>query len=214
VNYLAHLFLAGGNPADLVGHMLGDFVKPREIAAYPPAIRAGIGMHQRVDAFSDQHPVFAASRRRFQPPYRRYGGILVDMAYDHFLAKHWDEYSPELGLPEFAQRTYAVLHQHRAILPERLQRMLPHMIAGDWLCSYRELANIGRALQGIARRLRHENPLPTAMATLQASYDGLEADFRLFFPELVEFAAAIPANDADGRAPNVARGVAVGSHTP
>ena len=189
VNYLAHLMLAGDNPAYLVGHMLGDFVIPREIAAYPPEIRAGIGMHQRVDAFSDSHPVSAASRRRFQPPYRRYAGILVDLAYDHFLAKNWGEYSPGLSLPEFAQRAYAVLQGHQAILPDRLQRMLPHMIGDDWLCSYQELESIGWALKGIARRLRHENPLPTAMGALQASYGGLEGDFRRFFPELVQFSA-------------------------
>jgi acyl carrier protein phosphodiesterase len=187
VNYLAHLFLAGDNTADLVGHMLADFVTPREIAAYPAEIRAGIAMHQRVDAFSESHPVFGASRRRFRPPYRRYGGILVDLAYDHFLAKHWDEYSPHLSLPEFARRAYTVLDDHRAILPDGLRRMLPHMVQGDWLCSYRELESIGWALRGIARRLRRENPLPSAIEALEASYVGLESDFRAFFPELVEF---------------------------
>jgi acyl carrier protein phosphodiesterase len=189
VNYLVHLFLAGDNPHYLVGHLLGDFVKAREIAGYPQEIRAGIRMHQRVDAFSESHPVFSASRRRFQPPYRRYAGILVDLAYDHFLAKHWGEYSPDVSLPEFAQRAYAVLNEHQTILPDRLQRMLPHMIGDDWLGSYRELENIGRALRGIARRLRRENPLPTAMEALEANYCGLESDFRLFFPALVEFGA-------------------------
>jgi acyl carrier protein phosphodiesterase len=191
VNYLAHLLLAGDNPAHVVGHMLGDFVKPREIAAYAPEIRYGIAMHQRVDAFSDGHPVFAASRRRFQPPYRRYAGIIVDLAYDHFLAKSWDMHRPEESLPRFAQRAYAVLLEHRAILPERLQRMLQHMAADDWLCSYRELENIGRALQGVARRLRHTNPLPTAMTAIEAGYGGLESDFHQFFPELLEFNTAL-----------------------
>jgi acyl carrier protein phosphodiesterase len=201
VNYLAHLFVGGEKPADLVGNMLGDFVTPREIAAYPPQIRAGIRMHQRVDAFSDCHPVFAASRRRFRPPYRRYGGILVDLVYDHFLAKNWDEYSPEVGLPEFAGRAYAVLYEHHAILPASLQRILPHMIGDDWLCSYRDLDNIGRALRGISHRFRRENPLSTALDALQASYYALESDFGLFFPELVEFgghsAGASAASGAD-----------------
>jgi acyl carrier protein phosphodiesterase len=194
VNYLAHLFVAGDNPADLVGHMLGDFVTPREIAAYPPQIRAGIRMHQQVDAFSDGHPVFAASRRRFQPPYRRYGGILVDLVYDHFLAKHWDHYSPEVSLPEFAGRAYEVLHEYHDMLPTGLQRMLPHMIGADWLSSYRDLENIGLALRGISRRFRRENPLPTALDVLRANYGGLESDFGLFFPDLVEFGGRLEAH--------------------
>jgi acyl carrier protein phosphodiesterase len=190
VNYLAHLYLARGNPENLVGHMLCDFVTPREIAAYSPDIRAGIGMHQRVDAFSDSHPVFAASRRRFPPPYRRYGGILVDLAYDHFLAKNWRDYSPAIDLPQFAGHAYAVLEEYRPILPHRLQRMLPHMIRGNWLCSYRELESIGWALRGIARQFRRENPLPTALSAVEENYDSLERDFRVFFPQLVEFSAA------------------------
>lgn len=197
MNYLAHLLLAGDNPAHLVGHMLGDFVRPREIAGYPPQIQAGIVMHQRVDAFSDAHPVFADSRRRFQPPYRRYAGILVDLAYDHFLAKHWREYSPRVDLPEFAERAYAVLGEHQAILPERLQRVLPYMVADDWLCSYQEWENIGRALQGIARRLRRPNPLPTAMPALESSYAGLDSDFQRFFPELHEFSAGLTLQPLD-----------------
>lgn len=189
MNYLAHLKLGSANPAHMVGHMLGDFVKPREIAAYPPPIQAGIAMHQRVDAFSDGHPVFAASRRRFEPPYRRYAGILVDLAYDHFLAKHWDQYSPAEDLPLFARRAYAVLREHESMLPKRLQRMLPHMIADDWLCSYRELKNVGRALWGISRRLQRANPLPTAITAIEAGYEGLESDFQQFFPELLEFSS-------------------------
>lgn len=191
MNYLAHLFLAGENPDHLVGHMLGDFVRPREIAAYSPATQAGIRMHQQVDAFSDSHPAFAASRRRFQPPYRRYAGILVDLVYDHFLATHWDDYSPREALPRFTQRAYAVLASRQAILPARLRGMLPHMIADDWLSSYRDLDNVSRALRGISRRLRHENPLGDTLAALRADYAGLENDFRVFFPELIQFSAHI-----------------------
>lgn len=167
--------------------MLGDFVKPREIAGYPPEIRAGIHMHQRVDAFSDSHPAFATSRQRFQPPYRRYAGIVVDLAYDHFLAKHWERYSADENLADFAQRAYRVLSEHREFLPVRLQCMLPHMIAGDWLCSYRELESVGQALRGVSRRLKRENPLPAAIGAVRANYPGLQDDFGLFFPELVEF---------------------------
>ncbi|MEX2302031.1 MAG: ACP phosphodiesterase [Bryobacterales bacterium] len=206
MNYLAHLFLAGDNPAYLVGHMLGDFVKLREIAAYRPEIQIGIRMHQRVDAFSDSHTVFAASRRRFQPPYRRYAGILVDLAYDHFLATQWDNYSPGVSLPQFTQRAYAVLQAQEAILPGRLQRMLPHMVEGDWLCSYQDLDNVARALRGISRRLRRENPLDDALGALQENYTGLNRDFQLFFPRLVEFAAQLDLASSNVVADGLARG--------
>jgi acyl carrier protein phosphodiesterase len=109
-----------------------------------------------------------------------------------------------VSLPEFTQRAYAILKAEEAILPGRLQRTLPHMVEGDWLCSYQDLHNVARALRGISRRLRRENPLDDALGVLQENYAGLDRDFQLFFPQLVDFAAQLePASGnvvADGLA--------------
>jgi acyl carrier protein phosphodiesterase len=162
-------------------------------------------MHQRVDAFSDSHAAFARSRRRFQPPHRRYAGVLVDLVYDHFLAAHWEDYSPE-PLSDFTRRAYAVLASREAILPARLQGMLPRMIADDWLSAYRDLDNVGRALRGISHRLRRANPLGDSLAALRANYAGLEKDFHEFFPELAAFSADIVAASIHDNGKHVSRG--------
>lgn len=197
MNYLAHLYLAGDNPQHQVGHLLGDFVKSREIDGYPAGIRAGIRMHQRVDAFSEAHPVFAASRRRFEAPYRRYAGIIVDLVYDHFLAKHWREHATT-DLSQFTTAVYAVLRRHENEMPPRLRRILPHMIADDWLGSYQDLGNIGRALTGISRRLRRENPLASSMEAVKANYEGLEVDFGRFFPDLERYSRELARAEGAG----------------
>ena len=41
MNYLAHLLLAGDDPGLIVGALLGDFVRPRQIPEYSDAIQAG-----------------------------------------------------------------------------------------------------------------------------------------------------------------------------
>jgi len=204
MNYLAHLYLAAA-PADLskrqasladstdeslVGSLLGDFVKGDDHNGYSAGIRQAILIHRQIDAYSNTHPVYRRSKRRIDPAFRHTKGILVDIFYDHFLAKNWDDYAA-VPLAEFTRRVYRVLEAHYDLLPPRLQSILPRMAADNWLLSYREAASIGLALAGLSRRLGRENRLHRGLEELRANYAGLKEDFRAFFPELVDYVAAL-----------------------
>lgn len=189
MNYLAHLYLADDTPESLLGSLLGDFVKG--VAAkdcYSPEVRFGIELHRRVDAFTDTHDAVRGARRLISPARRRFAGILIDLFFDHFLARRWAEYHA-VSLEEFAARVYEVLNEHYDALPERLQHTLPFMIEEDWLTSYREVENVGHAVNGISRRLKRENTLVHGVNELTANYAAFEASFQAFFPELIEFVA-------------------------
>ncbi len=183
MNYLAHLYLAEQSREGLLGSLLGDFVKGRLDHRFPETVRRGIALHRAIDSFTDAHPLHLASRNRIGKQRRRYAGIIVDVCYDHFLSRHWADYSSE-SLTCFTARVYDVLREHRDDLPDRLQRMAPHMIADDWLGSYSDLSNVGRALDGIAQRITRSNPLAGALTEIETNYAALDDDFRRFFPEL------------------------------
>ena len=187
MNYLGHLYLAEDTPQSLVGNLLGDFVKGAIGDAYPAAVRRGIELHRKVDAFTDSHPVFRASVRLISPARRRFAGIMIDLFYDHFLARHWLTYARS-SLPAFSQKVYGALQENRDILPERLQRMLPYIIQEDWLTSYQQVSAIDRALNRLSKRFKRENPLANSAEELEANYAPLEADFHRFFPDLIRFA--------------------------
>lgn len=190
MNYLAHLYLADDTPESLLGNLLGDFVKGAAAKMrYPPDVQFGIDLHRRIDAFTDAHDVVRQAKSLVSPARRRFAGILVDVCFDHFLARRWAEYHA-LELEAFAARVYGVLSERRDVLPDRLQRMLPVMIEQGWLTSYREVENVGRAINGISRRLKRENTLMHGVAELTANYATFEASFRAFFPELIEFVAS------------------------
>ncbi len=183
MNYLAHLYLAEQSREGLLGSLLGDFVKGRLDDRFPETVRRGIALHRAIDCFTDAHPLHLASRNRIGRQRRRYAGIIVDVCYDHFLCKHWTDYSSE-SRACFSARVYSILQEHRDDLPGRLRRIAPHMIADDWLGSYSDLANVGRALDGIAQRIVRSNPLAGALTEIEANYAALDDDFRRFFPEL------------------------------
>ena len=183
MNYLAHLYLAEQSSEGLLGSLLGDFVKGRLDDRYPQTVRRGIALHRAIDSFTDAHPLHLASRNRIGSERRRYAGIIIDVCYDHFLCRHWAEYSSE-SLGCFAARVYGILHEHRDELPDRLRGIVPHMIADDWLGSYAVLENVGRALDGIARRITRSNSLAGAVIEIEANYAALNDDFQRFFPQL------------------------------
>jgi acyl carrier protein phosphodiesterase len=186
VNFLAHLYLAEREPDALLGSLMGDFVKGPLQGRFSPALTRALTQHRKVDTFTDAHPIVRASRDRVAPPRRRFAGVLVDVFYDHFLALHWEDYADQ-PLDAFAREVYALLRAREAILPDRLRRIAPLMAQFDWLGSYRRIDAVHAALDRMGERLKRGNALLGAGEELIANYDGLEADFRAFFPEVVRF---------------------------
>jgi acyl carrier protein phosphodiesterase len=187
VNFLAHAYLADGSDESLVGSLMGDFVKGPLDGRHGPELTRALVLHRRVDSYTDFHPVVIGSRNRVSPARRRYAGILVDLFYDHFLARHWKDYS-DRALEAFTAGVYAALRHNHALLPERLQLIAPRMAAMDWLASYREVNAIGLALDRMGERLKRGNAMLGSAAELTANYDAFETDFRVFFPDVVRFA--------------------------
>ena len=186
MNYLAHLYLAQDSTESMIGSILGDFVKGSAKDQYPDEIKKGIELHRKIDSYTDSHPMTQASRRLYRSPWRRFAGIIVDLCYDHFLYRHWSKFT-DAALTAFILNAYEILKTHQAILPERLQAMIPFMIRDDWLGSYRDLNGVEQALKRLSRRVTNGNRLVSAIDDIKVHYRELEANFLIFFPDLIRF---------------------------
>jgi len=187
MNFLAHAYLAGDVDADRLGGLIGDFVKGPLPAGLPADVAAGVRLHRQIDVFADTHPAFVRSRARVSPARRRVGGVMIDMFYDHFLARHWDAFHDE-PLEVFAARMYRLMGDHADFLPPRLLAILPRMRDADWLSAYRSADVVAAALDRIAMRLTRENTLTGSGAELGVQYAGYEADFFEFLPAARRYA--------------------------
>lgn len=186
MNYLAHLHLGGQLPAQLLGSLYGDFVKGRLQGQYHPQIEAAIQLHRSIDRFTDSHPLVGQALSRFTLTRRRYAGIVLDVFFDHCLARDWAQYADQ-PLERFTSQVYRVLAAEPQ-LPGRLAQIAPYMAADDWLGSYREFAVMEHVLRGIARRLSQPQELDRAMQDLRVLYEPLSEDFRVFYPQLQAYA--------------------------
>ena len=196
MNYLAHALLAGPLTTDRVGGVAGDFVKGllQPCPAWlDPALAEGVRLHRRIDSFADTHPAFRRSRARVSDTRKRFGGVLVDMFYDHFLAVHWPRFSTQ-PLTAFTAETYRQIKMHGKPLPKAFGPVFARMAAQDWLASYRESSSVALALaldRMAQYRLRQPNPLAGAGEELLQEYAGLETDFLAFLPDALAFAEQV-----------------------
>lgn len=183
MNFLAHIYLSNGTPESVLGAVLGDFVKGRLADRFTPGVRQAIRIHRAIDCYTDAHPVVHASRRLVSGARRRYAPVLIDLFYDHLLARNWAGYS-DVPLAEFTRSAYAVLRAQAHAFPEPFPRVVPRMAAEDWLSAYGEVHGIERALAGLSRRARRHEALVGGAEELTRNYAELEDHFRAFFAEL------------------------------
>lgn len=197
MNHLAHLLLAGDDEALRLGGLLGDFVHGTPDPALPPRVVSGIRLHRAIDVHTDGHPEVMAARARFEPPYRRYAGIALDLWFDHCLARDFARWSA-VPLGVFSEAARGLLWRHDAQLPPTLRRFRAYMEAHDLPAGYARREEIGRALQGVAARLRRDNPLDRMLPLLVALDAPLQAHFEAFFPQLQTFAREWVGENATG----------------
>ena len=187
MNFLFHMLLSGEDDQILVGNFMGDFVKGPLVGRFPERIRQGVLLHRRIDSFATRDDLFQQSRRRLDPQYGLYRGVLVDLFYDHFLVAEWPNWSDE-PFEQYLVRTRLIIERQRAELPERLQNLVP-VIFEELLPSYGEVSGIGVALERMSRRVTRVNPLAGGEVELLRHYDELHTDFRGFMPLVRRFAA-------------------------
>lgn len=190
MNFLAHLCLTDGSGEALLGSVLPDLLGARVKGQLSDKIQRYMALHHQIDNFADCHPVFCRSRGRLGAEFARYSGVLVDVFYDHFLARNWTRYTGA-SLTEFAAKVYRAMGRIELELPPAVERRLRLMVTEDWLMQYEHLEGIRAALKGLGRRSRRQVSFEGALEDLQREFVPLEEDFHAFFPDLQKFAAEV-----------------------
>ena len=108
MNFLAHIYLSGSNDNIAIGNFISDSIRGNKYKTFPKEIQKGILLHREIDTFTDAHPIFRQSTKRLHKNYSHYSGVIVDIFYDHYLAKNWSKYS-DIPLEEYTIHFYEIL---------------------------------------------------------------------------------------------------------
>lgn len=185
MNFLAHAYLSGDDPELLFGNFVADSIKGKALETFSSRVRDGVLLHRSIDAFTDQHYLVRECVLFLQPSFRKYSGVIVDIYFDHFLAIHWQKFS-EKDLVNFASEVYKIMIMRFINLPARSKRIMPWMIAQNWLVGYANLRDLDRVFKGMSRRTNFDSGMENSVVFLKENYSFFEERFLAFFPQLVD----------------------------
>jgi len=183
MNFLAHAYLAGSDPGMIAGNLLADSVNKAQYEQLPLHVRAGVDHHRQIDIFTDTHPLVRFCRELFFPHIRHYAAVMVDVVFDHYLAKNWKEYHFQ-PLHDFETSVYLVLDKYAPYFPEKFAFMYSRMKAHRWLYNYQFDAYIDQTIRNLSHRSPEFNGAEITLQVFRENYPILEDHFTAFFDAL------------------------------
>lgn len=186
MNYLAHIFLSGSDDFLKLGNFMADEIKGKSYLEYPKEIQKGILLHRAIDDFTDHHPLVSKGAHRFFDAVGHYNGVVIDMIYDHLLAKNWKTYYDK-ELNAFAQEFYVLLKINRHLLPKKISKVVPFMIEHNWLLSYATIEGLRNILKQMNHKTKHETKLEKGIDIYLEYQKDFEEEFVSFFEDIRDF---------------------------
>ncbi|MFD2603331.1 acyl carrier protein phosphodiesterase [Flavobacterium suzhouense] len=182
MNFLAHIYLSGDNDLIKIGNFMADGIhgKPEN---FPADVQKGIMLHRAIDTYTDAHPVFRQGTKRLHARYHHYAGVIMDIFYDHFLAKNWSDYHNQ-PLLDYTLAFYKSLEDNYEILTEKTKGLMPYMVQYNWLVSYATVEGIARILTQMDNRTKNKSGMRTSVDELLEFYKEYETEFTAFFEDM------------------------------
>lgn len=183
MNYLAHSFLSDNKPGLIVGNFIADHLHGNHFEDYSPEIIEGIKLHRSIDSFTDSHPKFLESKRFFYKGFEKYSGILIDIFFDHLLARNFDYYSPT-PLKLYSENIYQVYKSHSHVLPKSSSNFLSYVLENNIYEAYGTEKGIETVLFHLSHRIKHGVWLNESLHLFKEHEERLEENFQTFFTDI------------------------------
>lgn len=190
MNWLAHFVLSPDDDRVRLGNWLPDVLSRDELARFDdPGIRHGIELHRLIDRLTDSHPAVGQARVHLPTGLRRFAGIVLDVTWDHFLARDFAALTGR-ELDPFVTTVEAGLARQQMLLSPEVNEVVARMAREGWLRCYGTTAGVELTLTRIARRLssraRARFVPAAARRALEQGYPHLEAAFGILWRDLTE----------------------------
>lgn len=193
MNYLAHLVLSGDNEDVIFGNFIGDVIKGKDYNKFPKDVKKGILLHREIDSFTDSHPIYLQSKRRFYDGYPKISGVITDILYDHLLSLEWEQHV-KMDLSHFIDNSYRLIDSRQHQLPEKMLPVYNHMRTNDWFRRYQSKEGTALSLMQIGRRIGFGDNIGKSIEEFEKRENLFIQEFNLFFEEIKKHTSAFLLN--------------------
>ena len=183
MNFLAHIHLSGNDKDLRFGNFIADAVRGKAYQEFPLSIQRGILLHRKIDHYTDNHPTFRQHCRLLYADHGHYARVIMDVLYDHLLAKHWANFHPQ-HLEDFAETFFTEIEAQQELLPEKMHGLFQTMKKQNWLVQYKTIEGLTHILYHMSKRTAFPSNFTTAVDILDDHSTDLLTEFTSFYTDL------------------------------
>ncbi|MDZ4664306.1 MAG: ACP phosphodiesterase [Bacteroidota bacterium] len=185
MNYLAHAYLSNNDEGLLLGNFIADHIRGNNFNHLSEEIKKGVYLHRKIDQFTDEHPSFKQSKRLFYDGFEKYSGVLVDIYFDHLLAKNFLSYSSK-NLAEFTSHVYGIYEKNKQVLPENSERFLSYVLSNNIYFAYSKIEGIEKVLFHLSHRINHGVMLNASVPLFKRNEIAFQENFDVFIKDIID----------------------------
>lgn len=184
MNYLGHLYLSNNDKKLMLNNLYGDFVKGKDLSAYPEGVRKGIILHRQIDDFIDHNPIVIQLQHILHDELPKVSAIAIDLYFDHLLARHWNDYH-SIPLEEFLNDFYTSIDIDKLFYSIAFKEMIRNMLKYNWLVHYSTIDGLDKMCKGVSRKISFENELKNGKNIFLNHQKLIQETFRDFMEQTV-----------------------------
>jgi acyl carrier protein phosphodiesterase len=194
MNFLIHSYLSGPCEDTIFGSLLGDKIKGTTYHKYNPEIVKGILLSKKINAFISDHSSFKNSQSRLNPKFRKHAKHILDVFYDHFLARSWSDYS-EISLDEYSEEVCHLLLKRYRIMPYKLKLIFPYIEGSNWIANFATVKGAHASMRELINIGVFRASIEYSIIELTEKYNQYKEDFTILFADLINFVKGIEITD-------------------
>ena len=179
MNFLGHLYFSNNNLDLMVANLFGDFCKGKSYLNYPITVQRGVLLHREIDFFIDNHAAVRSVRKKLHAPLPKVSGIVIDLYFDHLLAKYWHLFH-DLTLVDFLSLFYKHTLSIKSTYPDKFILFTEKLRESKWINHYSSTFGFQKSCEGVSRRLSFENELKNAPTLIRPHEVDLFETFKIY----------------------------------
>tara|TARA_B100001093_G_C26706862_1_gene961611 strand:+ start:578 stop:1168 length:591 start_codon:yes stop_codon:yes gene_type:complete len=184
MNYLAHVYLSRENIDLAIGNFIADNIKGNNYKKFNINWQKGILLHRFIDSYTDSHYIFREHSKLFFDSHRHYSRVLIDIFYDHFLAKNWKKYS-HISLENFEFDFCKSLAQNLNKFPNEMSNKIRFFICQKWFTKYSSIKGLIYILEKMDNKTQYESKFVTSIEKFISFAPEMESQFFIFFEDMI-----------------------------
>ena len=158
----------------MLGNLCGDFVKGSKLGGLNPSVAEGVRLHRSIDLFTDSHELIKEAKGIVRPKFKLFSGVVIDMFFDHFVAKNHS------SLNSHAKYVYNTGRVYSSELPASFNNVLFYMEKYNWLEAYAKVEGLSKIMLQMRKRIGDKSPLEESVDILVQK----EIEFDVLFKQI------------------------------